>query len=229
MRFSKSIAALVVIGAASAASAAIIPSWRINPISPAAVTANPALAGAVSVSLMVELTDGSLFNVAGLDLDQIFEDASGGSYQPNYFNQAFGSANNKPNPGLVALFPDLAFDSYVATTNDASAAATPGRLNGTGAAQVGDGAFNVAWGATPNTGGSGAGPLEIARITWLASSGLVAGINTPVPGPGSQPVRGRVSGDSGGPVALPPIPVGIPEPTMGIALAGLALLAVRRK
>lgn len=222
MSLIKSLSAVVVIGAAaSAASAAIIPSWRINPISSAAVTANPSLAGAVSVSLLVELTGGSLFNVAGLDLDPLF---AGPGYAPNYFNSGFGTDNSPPNPALVGLFPDLAFDSFVATTS-AQGASIAGRLNGVGSAQVGQGGFNVAWGAAPNTGGTGV--FEVARITWLASSGVVAGGSTPVPL--TPTARGRVSAEAGGPVALPPIPVSIPEPTMGIALAGLGLLALRRK
>jgi hypothetical protein len=207
--------ALVLAAATSAASAAIIPSWRINPISPAAITANPQLANAMSVSLMVELTGGSLFNVGGLDLASVLPGVT-------FFNQANFGSDTRPNPSLFPLFPDVEFDSYVATTGS-QAPAVPGKLNGIGAADVGQSGFNVAWGATPNTGGTGL--LEIARITMLGGTGS-AGVS-------SIPLSNGLVADSLNPnvnVALPPIPnpFVIPEP-MSFALAGLGLLALRRK
>lgn len=212
MSLSKSLTAVAVLGAAaSAASAAIIPSWRVNTITPAAITANPALANAKSVSLMVELTGGSLFNVAGLDLASLLPGVT-------YFNQAGFGSDTRPNSGLFPIFPDLEFDSYVATTT-AQAPAVPGKLNGTGAADVGGTGFNVAWGATPNTGGTGL--LEIARITMFGAEDGTTAI----------PLSNGLVADSLNPnanIAIPPIPVAIPEP-MSFALAGLGLLALRRK
>lgn len=211
----KALTVITLAAAASGADAAIIPSWRVNPIGPSAITVHPQLANALSVSLMVELTGGSLFNVAGLDL---------GSLMPGmtFFNQPGFGLDSRPNSGLFPIFPDLEFDSYVATTTS-QAPAIPGKLNGTGAADVGQSGFNVAWGATPNTGGTGL--LEIARITMLGGNSVV----TTVP----IPLANGLIADSLNPnvnAALPPLPVPviIPEP-LGFATAGFAFFVLRRK
>lgn len=215
MRLSKSLCVLAGISAcASTASAAIVPFWRVNPITPAALAASPQLANAISVSLMVELTGGSLFNVAGLDLSGI-PLLSG----VQYYNHFLG-ADTIPTNALFPIFPDLEFDSYVATTAAYSQQPSiPGRLNGTGAAQVGtDGQYNVAWGATPNTGGTGS--IEIARVTML---GFFPQISIPIP------ITNGLVADGLNPnvnVPLPPLP--LPEP-MSFAIAGLGVLALRRK
>lgn len=216
MSFVKSLSAVAVIGAAaSAASAAIVPSWRVNPISSAAIAARPDLANAISVSLMVELTGGSLFNVAGVNVQTTGALAGASIVQ---VDTLFGANDFRPSAALIGFAPAVEFDSYVHTTDANATPAVPGKYQGTGAAELrSTSAFNVSWGATPNTGGSGL--LEIARITFL---GAVPGF-TAVPGE----VRDNLNPNAA--VALPPIPVAVPEPTMGLALAGLGLLALRRK
>lgn len=209
MQTIKSIAATVLAAAcASTASAAIIPSWRVNTISPAAIAASPQLANAVSVSLMVELTNGSLFNAAGLDLAPLL-------FGVTFYNQSVFGSDTAPNPLLFPIFPDLEFDSYVGTTTS-QAPAVPGKLNGTGAAQVGTGGqFNVAWGATPNTGGSG--PREIARITvdYLPPFVFI-------------PMMNGLVIDSLNPNTFVPLPpIIIPEPAC-VAALGLAVVLKRR-
>ncbi|MDW8261790.1 MAG: hypothetical protein RMJ35_04625 [Phycisphaerales bacterium] len=239
MSLSKSLTAVAVIGAAaSAANAAIIPFWRVNPIPSSAIANSGGLltANSISVSLMVELTGNSLFNVAGLDLTS---NINGDPVLPGavFFQRSGGGASNTQPPSQDDIDNSpggvLAFDTYVCTADPALAAAVPGRLNGTGAGQIGSptlqttGAnrtaldFNVAWGSLPNTGSPGI--FEIARITF--ASGVFPG-STPIPF-----AKGRVSENTNPTqfVAFPPIPVAIPEPTVGFALAGLGLLAMRRK
>jgi hypothetical protein len=154
------IASLCIIGSiTSSADAALRWSLRNNPI-----TSPTMPAGAQSYSLMVEfLTPGELFNTASLKMT-----LPAGS---SFYNNLFGS-DTTPNPALVAAFPDLAYDTYVATTAGfAQAPSIPGRAGDPGAAIVGQGQnFDVSWGATPNTGGTG--ELEIARFTWTGGPGF---------------------------------------------------------
>lgn len=202
MSLVKSLSALAVLGvAASAANAGISARW----VTIQGATNQPA--GATTYSLVVDLTGSSLFNVAGLQA--ILPAGS------SYFNQVPFGTDTKPSAALIAVFPDLAFDTYVSTTNDAQAPAIPGRYVGPGAAIVGAGQeFNVAWGATPNTGPTGGTGLEIARLTVL--------------GGGAPAVNGEVrsSDDPNTAVAIPPIP----EPaTLGLAALGLGLVSLRRR
>lgn len=214
MSLVKSLSAVVVLGAAaSAASAGITPRWvDVTPASyPAGVPA-----GARSFSLVVDLSGASLFNVAGLRLDQT--DLPG----VTFYNDGFGS-DTTPNPAFLPVFPSLAFDTYVGTTAGfAQAPSVPGRYEGAGGAIVGqNGEVNVAWGATPSTGPAGGQGLEIARLTLVGP--LVAG---------ETPVRGevRASDATGVAVPLPPLPVAIPEPaTLGLAAIGLGLVSLRRR
>lgn len=215
--FKKLFVAFFVGAAAVTAQAAIIPSWRINPISSGAIIASPSLGSAISVSLMVELTDGSLFNAAGLDLTPVI-----GINGVQYYNHPAFGTDTTPPVGGPPIFPDLQFDSYVGTTSGSSQPPSiPGKLNGIGPAQVGSGGqFNVAWVANPNTGGTG--PREIARITVL--NAVFASIDVPLS-------RGFVA-DSLNPntnIPLPPIPiVAIPEP-LGLSLVCLGAMALRRR
>src|SRR5262245_6740425 len=126
------------LAAAPLASAAIIPSWRVNPISQAAIdNSGGLLQYAFSQSLMIELTNGSLFNVAGLDLDLGTPGLSGFL---RFYQRIGGGASNgaPPPPDLILTNPAAEFDTYVCTTIPDEPAATPGRLNGTGAAQIGN-------------------------------------------------------------------------------------------
>lgn len=191
--------------------AGITPSWRINPITPGAIALEPRLIGALSLSLMVELDGGSLFNFGGLDLNQQLPGA-------RYFQHPSGTTAQPP---PLWLPPDVGFDTYVSTTNPDQWAAVPGPLNGVGAAQIGDVGFNIAWGATPNTGG--VGPREIARITFLASNGF----SVAAPGQGvTLPLDQGLVADSINPntlIALPPLPIVVPEPAAVLSVGALML------
>src|SRR5262245_41029033 len=128
---------------AAPASAAIIPSWRINPINQDAITnSGGLLQNALSISLMVELTGGSMFNVAALGIDGLFNFGSGQPAQWRYYQRVTGGSNvDFPDPSEFATTPALEFDTYVCTAASVSGdapAAVPGRLNGTGGAQIGN-------------------------------------------------------------------------------------------
>lgn len=238
MRVLKSLAVVAVLTGVSTANGAIIPSWRINTITPEQIAASGGqlTSASISVSLMVELTGNSLFNFAGLDLNG---PAAGNASNIRYFHRSGGGATDTDLPDLadVANSPAeiLNIDTRVSTAVRGEAASAPIRLNGSGAAQLGkDGLtptsgsnrvgsnFNVAWSAIPNNGGPGI--FEIATITF--ASGVLPGL-TPL-GIGSGFVGDSLSPNSN--VALPPIPVNlaIPEPT-SLAIAGLGLLALRRQ
>lgn len=218
MSFVKSLSAVVVLGAAaSAATAGITPSWRVNPISAAAIAADPRLNGAISVSLLVNLSGASLFNVAGLIITQ--GDLPGAEFIQ--VDTLFGPNDFRPSAALIGFAPAVEFDTYVHTTNDAQSPAIPGPYVATGAAVLRSStSFDVAWGALPNTGPLNGQNLEIARLTFR---NVV---------PGFTPVRGevRAGDDPNTAVFLPPIPVAVPEPTtLGLAALGLGLISLRRR
>lgn len=205
----------------STADAAISSRWRRNPITPAALAANPQLATAVSVSLVVTLTGGSLFNAAGLSFSANDVEVNG------FFNQPTFGSDRAPNPGLFPFAPDLEFDTYV-TTTDGSLAAIPGRFTGSGSALVGTAdatgpqQMNVEWGATPNSGPTGGVDLEIARITYFGTSHYSGDFLVPING---------VVIDSLNPntfVPVPPFPnIRIPEPHIAWFIAMSPLLGRR--
>lgn len=218
MSFVKSLSAVVVLGAAaSAATAGITPSWRVNPISAAAIAADPRLDGAISVSLLVDLSGASLFNVAGMTITQA--DLPGAEIIQ--VNTLFGPNDFRPTAALIGFAPAVEFDTYVHTTSATQNPAIPGPYTATGAAVLQSStAFDVAWGATPGTGPLNGQGLEIARLTFR---NVV---------PGFTPVRGEVRAEdaTGVAVPLPPIPVAVPEPTtLGLAALGLGLISLRRR
>lgn len=210
------ISAVLSCGICSITAAAIIPSWRINPIP--IPPPSPDLANAFSVSLMVELTGGSLFNVAGLDLNEVFS-------RPyiDFYNQTPFGSDTPPNSGLFPIFPDLAYDTYVGTTTNQAPSVPGGNPQPASVGQ--DGKFRVAWGATPNTGGLG--PREIARIT-IIDGGPAIGLT-------SVPITAGLVTDSLNPnthVPLPPIPTPaafVPEPGMLALIAPLVLILRRSR
>lgn len=188
--------------------AAVIPSWRENPLSAAAFAVNPILGGSYSVSLMVELSGGSTFNVAGLDLTDTLPGA--GYFNPWNFDPYPPNLDWFPFP--PSLYPDLLYDTYVKTTvGQPGVPAVPGRFRGPGVPLVGNGGFNVAWGAIPNTGGEGL--FEIARITVMGVGGQPIVLT---------PVDGALVDAAGLRTPLPPMPFPVPEP----AAAGLVGLVV---
>lgn len=201
---------------ASIAGAAITPRWVENPIAPAAIVEEPLLANARSFSLVVDLSGASLFNVAGLRLDQT--DLPG----VTLYNHPFG-VDTPPAAPFIPVFPALAYDTYVATTlGSLQAPSVPGKYEGPGAAVVGqNGEINVSWGATPASGPLGGTGLEIARITLL---GIPPGFPIFVPN-----IRGEVRASDAPNVAVP-LPPLIPEPgSLALAAAGVAGATLRRR
>jgi hypothetical protein len=162
MHLIKSIAAAATaIGiSASVAAAAIQPRFVI--IGPG-VPGQPA--GVTTYSVVVDLSGISLFNVANM-----LATLPPGS---TFYQAPFGS-DTAPNPAIVAVFPETAYDTYVSTTlGFAQAPAIPGRAFEPGPANVGNQppgdnrTFDVAWGATPNSGPPMGQGLEIARLSVI--------------------------------------------------------------
>jgi hypothetical protein len=174
--------------------------------------------------LVVDLTGTSLFNVANL----LARLPAGSTYYNNAFN-----GDSTPNPAIVAAFPEAAYDTYVGTTlGFAQAPAVPGRAFEPGTANVGTqppGAnrdFDVAWGATPNSGPPLGTGLEIARLTVLGGGVPDVMDQSELPGGGTS-VSAVFSSDA--PNDAVEIPE-IPEPaTFGIAALGLGLASLRRR
>jgi hypothetical protein len=202
----------------SSAEAALTAKWRRNPITPAALAANPQLATAVSVSLVVTLTGDSLFNVAGMKFTANDVEVNG------FFNQVPFGSDHKPNAALVAAFPDLEFDTYVATTTD-QIATVPGRYVGTGAALVSaPNEINVAWGATPNTGPLGGVDLEVARVTYFGIAQYSGDFTVAIEGA----IRDSVNPNTD--IPIPRFPnFQIPEPSCAAAVLVAAPLVGRRR
>jgi hypothetical protein len=194
----------------SGSSAGITPRWVV--IGPGAPN-QPA--GVTTLSLVVDLTGSSLFNVANLKL----------TLPPGqtFYQNGVGS-DTYPGPNLVTIFPALAYDTYVSTTlGFAQAPAIPGRAFDPGPANVGNTPpgdnrdFDVAWGATPNTGPLNGTGLEIARISFF-------GVGFPSYDPRSAVFS---SDDPNTPVFIPDP---IPEPATALAAAcGLGLVLMRRR
>lgn len=199
-----------------AASSEIIPHWHVEPISAAAIQENPALADATNVRLLVTLTGTSLFNVAGFDWDQHTYPGA------RFFNHPAGGDTG---PLWIPIYPALAYDTSVSTTNPAQAPSVPGGYLGPGPPNIGfNGDLNVAWGATPNTGPAGGVDLMIMNVTFLNGGPLVL-----------VDVTGEVrSGDAPNVITpLPPMPVpagAVPEPAVALPLCliGVALRRSRR-
>lgn len=208
--------------AVSTADAAISSRWRRNAITPAAIAARPQLAGAVSVSLVVTLTGGSLFNGAALSFSAKDVEVNG------FFNQSPFGSDAAPSPALFSLFPDLEFDTYVSTT-DGQTPAIFGRLTGSGPALLGTTAgpfgpqeMNVAWAATPNTGPTGGVDLEIARVTYFATSFYTTEFTVPVSGYVYDSINPNTN------IFVPPFPnFQVPEPNC-CGLIAASLLMCRR-
>jgi hypothetical protein len=212
------VAALTI--ASSFARGAVTPRWVRNPIAPHVLALPPFPDDAQSWSLVVDLSGSSLFSEAKL---QATLPPAGA-----YYNHAGGTNFRYFSLLGMTLFPDLAFDTYVATTTSGrSIGSDPdnpdpvlaGGAFDAGPAIVGSGQqFDATWVATPNTGPAGGTGLEIARLTW--SGGGVPIISDGVLNPdGPNPNRISKVFSSDDPNNGVPIPQ-IPEP------ASLAMLAL---
>jgi hypothetical protein len=173
---------------------------------------------------LVELTGGSLFNVAGLNLDDGVTGALPGA---RFYQNLHPGCSDIAAPmqiGPQPLPPAAVADTYVrgpATDVPVTAFGPIGNFNlqvSSGFNAIGE-RFNVSWGSTPNSGGNGI--FEIAHMTIVNAQ------------PGFTPITlqfGRVR-DSINPnvdVSIPPIPVTIPEPASYLVLCTIALHRRRR-
>jgi hypothetical protein len=187
--------------------AAVIPTWRVNSITAAATNADPLLAGAVSVSLLITLSSGSQFNVAGLDLHGLT------SQGVRLYNA--GSGGEPPDPSQIPPNPHYEFDTYV--TSPTRRSVVTFAYTGQHAAEFGPERFNAAWGTIPADGSDGL--HEIARVTLIGP--LIPGVTSVAGG-----VRSNDEPNVG--VAVPALPFAIvPEPMMGGAWVAVALACLR--
>lgn len=212
-------AAVTLLTAATSSPAAIIPSWRVNPITPSAITSSGGLLNnAVSVSLMVELTGGSLLSGGGIDL----------TYRPDlrfYQWRRFGDdALDPPTPDDISQFPNAAFDtlSRVNIIGPLSGGGPALRANTDLHPTSGDDRtgrlLNIAWGTTAV---GGAGLLEVLRFTVFQAD---LGMTEPIP-----LQYGFVRDSQGAIIGLPPAPFGFPEPGAAIAATGTLAIVTRRR
>jgi hypothetical protein len=195
------------------ASAASLSPRALGVIEPRWVQVGPGApnqpAGVTTYSLVVDLSNTSLFNVA-IMLATLPEGNE-------YFNHPIGSFH-PPYPEWFAPpggDPSVAYDTYVATTHGfAQPPSIPGRAFEPGAAIVGVGRlFDVAWGATPNSGPPLGQGLEIARLSVIG---------------GGIPVVDERSAvfSSDAPNVIIPIPP-LPEPGVDMAMLVMVGLAGR--
>jgi hypothetical protein len=159
------------------ASAAITAFFVPNPISQAAIAADPALANMQSWSLMATNTDGHWAS-AGVRLTL----PAGNVYYQTPLTR--GGGDTHPNPALFALFPESEFDTYVSSARNQLGQNPPAilgpypendpPLSFGGATDPVPGRFSVSWGDPQATSGPGSGTYEILRITFPRS------VSTPV-------------------------------------------------
>jgi hypothetical protein len=201
-----------VLGLGYAANAAIVPSWQVNPISTAAISDDPRLAGAISLNLRISIVSTLDWNSAGLS----FRLAPGFTFYNHVFGgDVFDSSITGP-----SIFPSLAYDTAVNGT-------ILGTFDPTHTLDVGSQFINVRWRGPVLNGSS----EVIARFTLLGGPTAT----------GSSPVFGdvRATLDPGTPIALPPLPIAaangsplslpLPEPNLAIALIGIGLLGHRQR
>jgi hypothetical protein len=195
------------LGASTVASASITAFWRQNTITPAAISADPALANMQSWSLMTTTTG----NWIGAGMS-VFLFPQGVGHV--YYNPAQG-INTRPSSATVAAFPNVEFDTYVSSPGDqGGGVGAPAILGGHYGSPVADfggitGLFDVAWGdltADPP------GTFEIARLTFPSNS--IASVS---PGGGTAQST---------PDSTATIPT-IPEPSAGGVFVVAGLLALR--
>ena len=191
--------------------------WRHNPITPQAIADDPALAGMQSWSAMITNTDG-LWASAGLRAVlpaglRFYRHPTGGLFRPTISQQ---NTN-----------PALAFHTYLTdpTQSLVTGSGAPVILGGFpelgeqyslgGASDAIPGTLAVAWGDPQGPPIHSPATYEIARLTFTL--GVVPEIH-------AQSQTSQVSPDQ-----TVPIPTVIPEPTLLVATAPLALARRRRR
>jgi hypothetical protein len=149
---------LLAVGTPTAVARPITAFWQPNVITQNAISADPALGGMQSWSLMAKM-DG---NWASAAMEAILPTGN------VFYNPTLGG-NTRPNPELVVVHPNLAFDTYVTCPLDTGTSGAPVILGFAGAEPgPGDfggttGRFSIAWG---NLVVDPPGTFEIARLTF---------------------------------------------------------------
>lgn len=222
MRLGKAFLAAAACGVmASSASAALTAEWVKNTITPAAITADPALASMQSWSLRVTNTDGHWAS-AGL---RVTLPAGNVFYQTPATR---GGGDTHPNPAFFPVFPEVEFDTYVSSARNQAGANAPAILGAYpenqppqsfgGATDAIPGTFAISWGDPQATSGPGPGTYEVARLTFPNAVGAGDWVLDT-----SQ--TSQVAPDST--ITVPEIP--IPEPASLGLLAAAGLLVTRRR
>jgi hypothetical protein len=188
------------------ASAAISAFWQRNTITPQAITNDPTLANMQSWSLITSYDIGNWASAV------MRATLPAGSF---FYQHPLGS-NNAPLPALIALFPGLEFDTYVADpTREATIVlgghpASPTPSFG-GPNDFIPGTFSVSLGNLVN---DPPGTFEIARLTFPLGV-----LPTILQGP---PPDARSNSSTVNPPQEANLPQ-IPEPSLGLAALALAL------
>jgi hypothetical protein len=165
------IVALALLLSAAPARAELTAFWRHNPITTAAIAADPQLAAMQSWSLMVTNTNGH-WESAGLRATL----PSG----LHFYNTppARRGGWTHPSPNDIAMFPDVEFDTYVSGPRNQSGAEAPAvfgphpknepPFSFGGPTDPAPGTFSVAWG-DPTGRQHPPGAYEFSRLTFPAS------------------------------------------------------------
>lgn len=167
--------ALLVITVAVSAHATLSYQFQQNPISAAAIAADPELANMRSISLVVHISGSGHWFAAGI---RAFLSPGHSFYQ---VPAARGGGNMHPDPSLFATFPELEFDTYVSSARNQAGQNPPSLLGGFpegdptsfgGANDPIPGIFSVSWGDAFATSGPGPGTYEIVRWTIPQTAGM---------------------------------------------------------
>lgn len=127
------------------------------PISPAAIAENPILATAHCADLRVTLQNSEVFNLIGVNAFP----AAGGSF----YQHVFGS-DIAPSAGAIAVFPSLAFDTYMTVPPEFQVYVGPSFVGQPSEAAWNTARLNRVWRHQgPNF--SYTTPFNLARITWF--------------------------------------------------------------
>jgi hypothetical protein len=167
-RFATTCAVIRMLAVAAAARAETIVFWRHNPITPQAIASDPALAGMQSWSLMTTIDTGRW---ASVGLRAMLPQSL------HFYNvpTSLGGGHFHPTAPAIALYPPLAYDTYVSAPRNQTGFNAPALLGPFpendppmsfgGPSDPAPGRFSVAWG-DPVGQSHPLGTFELARWTF---------------------------------------------------------------